>query len=487
MLLAALVAADRAPRRPRAAERSLRVPEDSGGRAARPLPRRASRRRLPRGRRAPARDRSGDGRRRRPARRATASPAGEEVVVDATRHERSATPAGQEPPARAAHRLRGRAPARRRQARRARRPSGCRARARNARPGACCTAASREASRSGRASSTASTATPRDSSSSRGRSRPTTASGRSCGAAALEREYLALVRGRPRSRRGRIEAPIGRDRRDPTSRSLETDSPKDAVTEFEVVEFLPAARAAPCPARDRPHAPDPGAPRRDRPAGRRRPGLRSAGGGPRAPVPPRSPSRVPASHHRAPRRVDVAAARRSRGNARPGARVGSSYDVALPSHRPGGTTRAAVPALDAGSARARRSSAHQPKGEAIVAVVSMRELLEAGVHFGHQTRRWNPKMRRFIFTERGGIYIIDLQQTSQLLEEAHSSSRSLAERGGSILFVGTKKQAQDAVAGAGEAGRDAVRQPPLARRPADQLADDLRPDRAPARPPPAAR
>jgi small subunit ribosomal protein S2 len=81
-----------------------------------------------------------------------------------------------------------------------------------------------------------------------------------------------------------------------------------------------------------------------------------------------------------------------------------------------------------------------------MSVVSMRELLEAGVHFGHQTRRWNPKMRRFIFTERGGIYIIDLQQTLSLLEQAHAFVRNIAERGGSILFVGTKKQAQDAVA-----------------------------------------
>ena len=80
-----------------------------------------------------------------------------------------------------------------------------------------------------------------------------------------------------------------------------------------------------------------------------------------------------------------------------------------------------------------------------MSVVSMRELLEAGVHFGHQTRRWNPKMRRFIFTERGGIYIIDLQQTVVLLEEAHAFARNLAERGGTILFVGTKKQAQDGV------------------------------------------
>ena len=80
-----------------------------------------------------------------------------------------------------------------------------------------------------------------------------------------------------------------------------------------------------------------------------------------------------------------------------------------------------------------------------MSVVSMRELLEAGVHFGHQTRRWNPKMRRFIFTERGGIYIIDLQQTQQLLEEAYEFAKNIAARNGTVLFVGTKKQAQDAV------------------------------------------
>ena len=75
----------------------------------------------------------------------------------------------------------------------------------------------------------------------------------------------------------------------------------------------------------------------------------------------------------------------------------------------------------------------------------MKELLEAGVHFGHQTRRWNPKMKRFIFGERGGIYIIDLQQTQQLVQEAHDFARNIAERGGTVLFVGTKKQSQDAV------------------------------------------
>jgi small subunit ribosomal protein S2 len=76
----------------------------------------------------------------------------------------------------------------------------------------------------------------------------------------------------------------------------------------------------------------------------------------------------------------------------------------------------------------------------------MRELLEAGVHFGHQTRRWNPKMRRYIFTERGGIYIIDLQQTLELVEQAAAFVRNVAERGGSVLFVGTKKQCQDSIA-----------------------------------------
>jgi small subunit ribosomal protein S2 len=77
----------------------------------------------------------------------------------------------------------------------------------------------------------------------------------------------------------------------------------------------------------------------------------------------------------------------------------------------------------------------------------MRDLLEAGVHFGHQTRRWNPKMKRFIFSERGGIYIIDLKLTQELLDEAYAFARNIAERGGTILFVGTKKQAQDAIAG----------------------------------------
>ncbi|MBK9178906.1 MAG: 30S ribosomal protein S2 [Acidimicrobiales bacterium] len=78
-------------------------------------------------------------------------------------------------------------------------------------------------------------------------------------------------------------------------------------------------------------------------------------------------------------------------------------------------------------------------------VVTMRQLLEAGVHFGHQTRRWNPKMKRFIFGERNGIYIIDLQQTLQRIETAYTFVRDLVADGGTILFIGTKKQAQDPI------------------------------------------
>lgn len=80
-----------------------------------------------------------------------------------------------------------------------------------------------------------------------------------------------------------------------------------------------------------------------------------------------------------------------------------------------------------------------------MAVVSMKQLLEAGVHFGHQTRRWNPKMSKFIFTERNGIYIIDLQKTVKMMEQAYAGVREIAANGGTVLFVGTKKQAQEAV------------------------------------------
>nr|WP_285873915.1 30S ribosomal protein S2 [Halalkalibacter oceani] len=95
----------------------------------------------------------------------------------------------------------------------------------------------------------------------------------------------------------------------------------------------------------------------------------------------------------------------------------------------------------------RKAEEKKPKLKEVfdVAVISMKQLLEAGVHFGHQTRRWNPKMDRYIFTERNGIYIIDLQKTVKKVEEAYNFVRDLAADGGKILFVGTKKQAQDSV------------------------------------------
>ncbi len=80
-----------------------------------------------------------------------------------------------------------------------------------------------------------------------------------------------------------------------------------------------------------------------------------------------------------------------------------------------------------------------------MAVISMKQLLEAGVHFGHQTRRWNPKMAEYIFAERNGIYIIDLQKTVKKVEEAYDFVRDIAANGGEVLFVGTKKQAQDSI------------------------------------------
>lgn len=80
-----------------------------------------------------------------------------------------------------------------------------------------------------------------------------------------------------------------------------------------------------------------------------------------------------------------------------------------------------------------------------MSVISMKQLLEAGVHFGHQTKRWNPKMKPYIFTDRGGIYIIDLQKTAKLVEKAYEFVRDVAADGGKVLFVGTKKQAQESV------------------------------------------
>ena len=89
--------------------------------------------------------------------------------------------------------------------------------------------------------------------------------------------------------------------------------------------------------------------------------------------------------------------------------------------------------------------AEEKPGGITMSVISMKQLLEAGVHFGHQTRRWNPKMKEYIFTERNGIYIIDLQKTAKKVDEAYNVIRQVAEEGGKVLFVGTKKQAQESI------------------------------------------
>ena len=154
----------------------------------------------------------------------------------------------------------------------------------------------------------------------------------------------------------------------------------------------------------------------------------------------RSPTRSRASASRSSRRCRTISP--ARWNALAAARLRHRVQFLRPGDQDGWGCRALRPVPPAPRRLYRNPTT---KGASPLAVVSMRELLEAGVHFGHQTRRWNPKMKRFIFTERGGIYIIDLQQTSELLEEAYDFVRNIAERGGTILFVGTKKQAQDAV------------------------------------------
>ena len=114
-----------------------------------------------------------------------------------------------------------------------------------------------------------------------------------------------------------------------------------------------------------------------------------------------------------------------------------------------------------------------------MAVVTMRQLLESGVHFGHQTRRWNPKMKRFIMTERNGIYIIDLQQSLAYIDTSYAFIKDTVAKGGTVMFVGHQEAGPGGDRRAGDPRRDALRQPALAGRHAHQL-----PDRAPADQPP---
>ena len=113
-----------------------------------------------------------------------------------------------------------------------------------------------------------------------------------------------------------------------------------------------------------------------------------------------------------------------------------------------------------------------------MSVISMKQLLEAGVHFGHQTRRWNPKMAPYIYTERNGIYIIDLQKSVGKVDEAYKAVSDIAADGGSILFVGTKKQAQDAIKTEAEQMRYVLCKREMAGRYADQLQDHPEPYQA---------
>ena len=118
-----------------------------------------------------------------------------------------------------------------------------------------------------------------------------------------------------------------------------------------------------------------------------------------------------------------------------------------------------------------RQSCKHPnnQGGPLAVEITMKELLEAGVHFGHQTRRWNPKMKEYIFGERNGIHIIDLQKTLKMFREASRFVSELASQGRVILFVGTKRQAQEAISEEGAALRHVFRQSPMAGRNADQL------------------
>src|SRR4051794_36929658 len=118
-------------------------------------------------------------------------------------------------------------------------------------------------------------------------------------------------------------------------------------------------------------------------------------------------------------------------------RAGVSASRSLVARRIAGVRRGCRPARAAQPRNTRRTA---------MAVVTMRELLESGVHFGHQTRRWNPKMKRFIFTERNGIYIIDLLQSLSYIDRAYEFVKETVAHGGSVMFVGTKKQAQEAIA-----------------------------------------
>ena len=324
----------------------------------------------------------------------------------------------------------------------------------------------------------------------------------------ITREYLALVEGRPPAKRGTIDAALGRDRRHRTRISTDTDDPHHAITHFETERALPddtllrvrleTGRThqirAHLLAIGHPVAGDPeyghaeaartlqaipacratcvrssanrgtngsagataGGPGQGPPAGVRGTGGPFGVGGPR-----------PTRH-----RPKTQASAKTFLNCLPTSfrPPGVSFQMKLVP-RP----RSCPVRHSAGSAPPRSRGLYNPitRSVSTMAEIGLRELLEAGVHFGHQTRRWNPKMRRFIHGENGGIYLIDLLKTQVLLNQAQQFAAEIAHRGGTVLFVGTKKQARDGIKEIATAAEHAVRQPPLAGRPADELPDDV--------------
>ena len=303
----------------------------------------------------------------------------------------------------------------------------------------------------------------------------------------VERAYLALVRGQAGSRTGTIDAPIGprpragaqmavsgprRERRAPISRSSSC-SPR-----------------RPCSRRGwRPGAPTRSAPISP-PSAIRSLGDAAYGGAaslrPRAPVPARAPARLrPSGHRRETEVLDPSCRPTSPGRwswrGAPRARHAALLSRIPPRpitepRRPTGPCPS-----DAGSRGGGTGSRTRGKGDNQMAEAGIKELLEAGVHFGHQTRRWNPHMRRYIFGERDGIHIIDLLQTEQLLDEARRFAGEVAGK----RRHGALRRHQEAGArlgqGVGRPLSDALRQPALAGRAADQLQHDLGADQAPAR------
>ena len=217
---------------------------------------------------------------------------------------------------------------------------------------------------------------------------------------------------------------------------------------------LQGARAA-CPgelpggdAGDRAHAPDPRPFRRDRPPADRRPDLRRRPPlRPRAPVPARPPARLRPPGQR---RAAQPSSRRCRPTSPPPSRRPAPPSaVAPPYNRPSRNQPPfdgePDPAWRKTPGPGKRGGIASPNQGDSMPEAGLNELLQAGVHFGHQTRRWNPNMRRFIFGELDGIHIIDLLQTEALLENARRFAGELASGGGTVLFVGTKKQARDTV------------------------------------------